>query len=192
MKYISMLTAILSMILCTPSYANDFSYNFVEAKFGKYDSEFDPGEKIDTDRLSLSGSYEVSENSFLTLKYTSYEFDVPSDPKQEILGVGIGAHLEVEHTFDIYGEFSLINVETKTSFESNDDNGFGANIGLRKMPTDQLEVNLDIGHLDAFDDTLTTLTLGGRSYLSDVLSIGVSYFKAEDTDGFDFSLRATF
>jgi hypothetical protein len=128
----------------------------------------------------LTGHYrDVSEDVVIFAQ--SVEVDVSQ------LSLGAGYRLSVSDSTDVYGQVTYENLEAGASAQgesaSEDDNGFGAEIGLRSMVTESLELGAKVGYLDVADDSDTTFGASAYYYVTNSVAVGATY---ETWDGVDF------
>ena len=143
----------------------------------------------------------VGESFQLTGRYREVSEDVQifgdtltGDVSQ--LSLGMGFHSAITDTTDFYGQLTYEHLELSGSFQGNsgsaDDNGLGANIGIRSMLTDNIELAGNIGYLDVADESETSFGVSAYYYPIANTAVGVNY---EVWDGIDFisaNLRIAF
>lgn len=182
-----MALAFMMAFLSSNSYSYDFSYNFVQFSLGSSETDVENVD-IDGDSFGLSGSFEVSENAYFVVGYTSSDFDFDID--QEIIGAGVGFHTDSGEKTDLIGEIVVVNAEIEQpQLGSDDDSGLGLMFGVRHSLNNNIEVNANISYVDLFDDDSTGFGLGGRFYANESFSLGLGYSTSDDTDGFSISFR---
>lgn len=182
--------ALLSSVVALSVHAQaaDFSYNFVEAGFGTFDTDVNGGE-IESEALGFSGSFELDNNLFVRVGYSTEDVD-DYDVEGTLLGFGIGGFTPISEKTNAYAQFSFLRAEVEAAgFGSDDDTGYGFDVGIRHMLNEKIEVNAAVGVTSLFDETDTGFGFGGRLHLNDRASFGVNYSKADDTTGMTFSLR---
>ncbi len=153
--------------------------------------------EIDDDDFSPSGfnasfSKTLGEGFYLTGRYRDVSEDVNVfglDVEVELsqLSLGGGYRFNVTESTDVFAQVTYENLEVGASAqgnsESEDDNGFGATIGVRAMVTNALELGAHIGYLDIAEESETALGVSAYYYFTDNIAVGATY---EAWDGVDF------
>ena len=176
----------------TPSYAYDFSYNYVQ---GSYASSTDDslGVDIDSTTIGLSGSFEVSENVAITAGYAGTDYDdIDADATQLLIGATL--HTSVGQMTDVLLDLALIKVDVDLPppFADEDDSGFGVGVGVRHAVNDKVELDAAFTHIDIFDETTNQIGFGARFYFTSSASFGLSYATGDDVDTFAGDIRVQF
>ena len=76
--------------------------------------------------------------------------------------------------------------------DSNDENGFGAAVGVRSMVVEQLEVSAQIGYIDIDDDSETAFGASAYYYVTDDVALGATYELWDGVDFMGLNLRYAF
>lgn len=180
MKYRVLLAALLAAPLA--AFAEGLSYNYVQLDWmASGDAEAEgPGFNTDgdADGLSLGGVFSFSDMLFVTASYADVDVDLDSGGSVDgqALSVGIGAHSnQFTGNIDLFGVLSYNDVE----LGSNDDSGFGIEIGARTMFTDQIEGFISFHTSDLGDGETEGFSLGGLYALNPMWSIGLEYQSGE-------------
>lgn len=178
----------------SPALADDHMGNGPKwdlVEIGYVEADFD---EDDTSPSGISGSFSkaVGKGFYLTGRYRDVSEDVSiagGNVEVELsqLSLGGGYSVHVTDTTDVYGQVTYENLELGASgaggSASEDENGFGAEIGVRSMLTDQFELGAKIGYLDVEDLSETTLGASAYYYVTDSVAVGATY---ETWDGIDF------
>jgi long-subunit fatty acid transport protein len=148
----------------SPAFAGSPSYNFID--IGYLEAEFDDdltGFSVDGDGYGISGSFEVGENWFVGVGYSSIGFDFGVDLDQ--VSVGGGYHFGMSDRTDFFATLSYLWAEASVSnFDSVDEDGYGVAVGIRSMLTDNFELNGSIGYADLGDGADGTSFNAGALY----------------------------
>jgi hypothetical protein len=187
MKYFKLVYLVTALIASASAYGADLSYNFIQLDIGNSETDVE-GFEIDGDSFGVWGSFEISDDLYVVGGYSSSDFDF--DLEQTALGVGLGVHKSTGVSTSVHGEVLLVRAEVELGgFGSEDDNGYGFNVGVRHLIGEKIELDASFRYLDIFDDTETGISIGGRGYMTETTSLGLFYSSADDTDGFNMSLR---
>ena len=182
-------TAVLLPTVATAQQAaqsQPFNYSYVE--IGYDESDFDVGPfDIDGDGLTLSGSFELTDDWHL---YASYgTFDLDNNIDIDTLSLGAGYRHALKDNVDLYGRVLYITSEADPG--SADEDGLGLQLRIRAMVADDLEVEGGIQHTDVGDSD-TSLQAGVRYHFTNQFSAGLGLTFAGDTDGLGINARFSF
>ena len=162
---------ILLLVAATPAMA-DISYNYVDFSYQRINIDatvFD----VDGDGFGIGGSFEIAEDWFVQAGYDQADFDSGIDLDQT--SIGIGYKWPTSNTRDVFATLNYIRAERSTSgFGAVDDDGLGLSVGIRAMPTDNVEVNAALGYVDLDDagDNIT-VSVGGLYSFNDAFALGL-------------------
>jgi len=182
---------IISLLaLAAPAMADGLSYNYLEGSYQRAD--FDSSSGIDGYRFGIGGSVELGDNAHFFAGYGSTDFDFGIDLNE--LAVGVGFHTDLTPTLDFVANLAYLRLDVDVSGSSlGDEDGFGAEIGLRSMLSDRLELAgfvqyADMG--DAGDDT----SLRGEAWYSftESFALGLNVGTAEDVLRYGIGARFYF
>lgn len=181
-------------VLAAPALAGDLSYNFVEVGYQKVDLDEDPlpGVSVDGDGYGIGGAFEVGESWFITAGYSKVEFDFNIDLDQ--LGLGVGYHVDVSPNADFFATLSYVRAEASVSgFESVDEDGFGATIGIRGMVGEKVELSGSIGYVDLGDGgDGTSFGVAALYNVTDAIALGLNIETDDDVTGYGIGARFYF
>ena len=182
------------LALAAPAMAADISYNFVEAGYQEIDidSGLVGGLDIDGDGYGVGGSFELNENWFIAASYSSADFDFGVDLDQLMLGAGY--HVPISDNADFYGMFSYVSAEASVSgFDSVDEDGYAATIGLRGMIGERFELNGSLAYIDFGNGGDSTAFGAGALYnFTDMLAAGFSIDIDDDVTAYGIGVRVYF
>lgn len=187
----------------TSAFADDHSQNGPKwdlIEVGYVEADIDD---FDSSPSGFSGAFSKSlgKGFYLTGRYRDVSEDIVAfgqsvelDVSQLSLGAGYSLH--VTDTTDVYGQITYENLELGASgaggSDSEDENGFGAEIGVRSMLTEKFELGAKIGYLDVADESETTFGASAYYYVTDSLAVGATYEMWEDVDFMGLNLRYAF
>lgn len=148
----------------SPALASDLSYNFIEIGYLEAELDVDlAGFSVDGDGYGVGGSFEVGENWFVGVSYSTIGFDFGVDLDQ--ISVGGGYHFGMSERTDFFATLSYLSAEISASgFDSVDEDGYGVSVGIRSMLTDNFELNGSIGYSDLGDGADGTAFNAGALY----------------------------
>ena len=182
------------LLLAVPTFAADISYNFIEAEYQEIDidSGFLGGFDIDGDGYGIGGSFELNENWFIGASYSKADFDFGVDLDQLMLGAGY--HVPISDNADFYGMFSFVSAEASVDgFDSIDEDGYAATIGLRGMIGERFELNGSLAYVDLGNGGDSTAFGAGALYnFSDAFAAGFSVGIDDDVTTYGIGFRVYF
>jgi len=164
-------------------------YTYIEGSYVNIDIDgIDDG-----DGFGIGGSAEVGENIFIFANYATVGFSFGVD--FDTIEAGIGYKSAISDTTDVNVSIAYVNAEVDAGvFGSFDDDGYGLDVSLRSMVSNEFELNGGIAYVDfggsggddtsfhvggvySFNDSfavtgdisigedITTFLIGGRFYL---------------------------
>jgi hypothetical protein len=182
------------LLLAVPTFAADISYNFIEAEYQEIDidSGFLGGFDIDGDGYGIGGSFELNENWFIGASYSKADFDFGVDLDQLMLGAGY--HVPISDNADFYGMFSFVSAEASIDgFDSIDEDGYAATIGLRGMIGERFELNGSLAYVDFGNGGDSTAFGAGALYnFGDAFAAGFSVGIDDDVTTYGIGFRVYF
>lgn len=165
-----------------------FSYNYVELSYDEMDFDLG-GPDIDGDGLTLSGSFELTEDWHAFASYGSADLDFGID--LDTWAIGAGYVFPLREGIDIYGRVLYVDMSLDQGPGGADEDGLGLQARIRYRVTDVFEVEGGVQHLDVFDSD-TSLQAFARYHFTDNLSAALGLTFAGDTDGIGISARWQF
>ena len=161
-KQILLVTALVFFI--SPALADGPSYNFIDIGYQEAELDGDlAGFSVDGDGYGIRGSFEVGENWFVAVGYSSLGFDFGVDLDQ--IAVGGGYYFGMSERTDFFASLSYLSAEVSAGgFGSVDEDGYGVSVGIRSMLTDNFELNGSIGYSDLGDGADGTAFNAGALY----------------------------
>tara|TARA_A200000113_G_scaffold39080_1_gene31861 strand:+ start:595 stop:1212 length:618 start_codon:yes stop_codon:yes gene_type:complete len=161
---------------------------------------------LDADDSSPSGFgaavlKSLGDNFYLTGRYRDVSEEekisnIRVDIELSQLSAGIGYKYAITNTTDIFAQVTFENLEATASAQgqsdSNDENGFGAAVGVRSMVVEQLEVSAQIGYIDIDDDSETAFGASAYYYVTDDVALGATYELWDGVDFMGLNLRYAF
>lgn len=179
------------LALATPVLAETPSYNYVDLTWQSADLDDDFFD-VDGDGFGVSGSFEVAENWHVVGGYSSLGFDFGVD--FNVLQLGGGWHNDISPNASFYADAVWINAEVEASgFGSEDESGFGINIGMRGNIGDRFELEGGIGYADLGDGADGT-SIGGRGWykFNNQFAVGLGFEFDEDINSYGIGGRFYF
>ena len=168
-----------------------FNYTYVELGYDEAEYAVGSVEGLDGDGLTLSGSFEITEDWHAYASYNTSDLDVGLDVDTWIIGAGY--RYPLRDNIDIYGRVLYLNTEADVSgvAASRDDDGLGVLARLRMRVSNEFEVEGGILYTDIVD-TDTSLQASARYYFTDEFSAGLGITFAGDADGIGINARFSF
>lgn len=148
--------------------ADDFNYNYIDAGYARGKVRGDTG-----GGLAVGGSFAVADNWHLFAGYQGLGFDSNVDLKS--LQFGAGINTPISPAIDVFARVAFIVAEAGTTGLSVNDNGFGAEVGLRAHASDAVELNAAVTFSDVGDGgTDTALGAGFLFNINTQFAVGLS------------------
>ena len=171
--------------------AEGFDYNYLSLSYEQIDID-DGTFNADGDGFGISGSFEISDSFFLFAGYSMGELESVLDVDQ--LSAGVGWHTPVGDRLDFVAGLSYERIELSASgLGSADEDGYGAEIGLRYQATDAVELNGGINYVDYGNDGDDTgFGVGALIGVTDNIDVGLHGNWADDTSVYGISGRFYF
>jgi hypothetical protein len=158
--------ATLAALAAQPA-AAEFSYNLVEGSYISGD-EFSG--------FGVAGSMEFTSEFFGLASFDLLDQDNSSNDGN-LISLGAGYNRAINDALDIVATASLKRADSDVG---GSDTGFGIGVGLRGRLIDQLELHGGLEYADIYDDSDTTLQVGGRWYFTPNFAAGLDL---QDNDG---------
>lgn len=199
------LFAALAMAISSTAFADGhempFSYDHVDAKYSMFSAD---ESELDAAGFTLSGSYSVTPEVFVTAAYESMETDdkILDIDELKVDGVilGLGYHMPVDlHTDMIHGADAVFEIKqgmytAELADAEEDFDVTSISAGLRAHVAEMVEVRGDVVYETGdMDYSETMLSLEGRYHVTpDVSVAAMAELFAEDGETFGLSARYSF
>lgn len=171
-----------------PTPLPELSYNYAELSYDESDFDLDAAD-VDGDGLTLSGSFELTEDWHVYASYATSDLDGSIDINSWALGAGY--RYPLQDNVDIYGRVLYINSDVDSTGQFEDDDGLGLQARIRMRVSEVFEVEGGIQHLDVGDSD-TALQASARYHFTRNFSAGIGLTFAGDTDSLGINARYTF
>ena len=170
--------AIASLALAPAAVLADSpEYTYIEGAYVNIDIDgIDDG-----DGFGIGGSAEVGENIFIFANYATVGFSFGID--FDTIEAGIGYKSAISDTTDVNVSIAYVNAEVDAGvFGSFDDDGYGLDVSLRSMVSNEFELNGGIAYVDfggsGGDDT--SFHVGGVYSFNDSFAVTDDISVGED------------
>ena len=171
--------ALIVALMISPAFAGDLNYNYIQGGFQTLDLDDDSG-LVDDDGsgFAIRGSVEIAPSWYLFGSYGSADLDSAflDDIDFDELTIGGGYYASLSQRADVFAELAYVSVEVDAAgLGSEDDNGFGARVGVRGMVSDRVELLGAVRHVD-LDAAGDGTSLEGEAWyaFTEQFSLGVS------------------
>ena len=165
----------------------EFSYTYVELAYDEADFDLGPGE-VDGDGLTLSGSFEITEEWHAFASYGTYDLDFGLDVDTWMLGAGYVFPLR--DGIDLYGRVLYVDSDLDGPSNRNED-GLGVQLRIRARMSDVFELEGGIQHVDVFDSN-TSLQGFARYHFTQEFSAALGITLGGNSDAIGISARYSF
>lgn len=167
-----------------------FEYTYVEIGYDETEFEVGGGGDIDGDGLSVSGSFELTNEWHFFASYGQADLDLGRD--LDTLTVGAGYVYPLKSNIDLYGRVLYIDREVDGLGPLGaDDDGLGLQFRIRGRVSEELELEGGIQYVDVADSD-TSFQAGARYYFSESFSAGIGLTFGGDADGLGINARFEF
>ena len=169
---------------------SSFNYTYVELAYDETDFDVGPGDDIDGDGLTLSGSFRLTDEWHLFAAYGQSDLDFGID--EDSYAIGAGYTFPLREDVDLYGRVLYIDQEIDLPGPANaDEDGLGLQFRIRGRVSDKVEVEGGLQYLDVGDSD-TSLQASARYYFTKAFSAGVGVTFGGDADGIGINARFSF
>ena len=167
-----------------------FEYTYVEIGYDETEFEVGGGGDIDGDGLTVSGSFELTNEWHFFASYGQADLDLGRD--LDTLTVGAGYVYPLKSNIDLYGRVLYIDREVDGLGPLGaDDDGLGLQFRIRGRVSEELELEGGIQYVDVADSD-TSFQAGARYYFSESFSAGIGLTFGGDADGLGINARFEF
>jgi hypothetical protein len=168
-----------------------FTYTYVEVAYDETDFDLGSVGDIDGDGITVSGSFELTEDWHVYASYNTSDLDFGID--LDSWAIGAGYRYPLRNDTDLYGRVLYITTEADVPgiAADFDEDGLGLQARIRHRVSDEFEVEGGILYVDVAD-TDTALQASARYYFTNEFSAGIGITFAGDTDGIGISARYSF
>lgn len=180
MKNLQLAALLIAIFSVTAVQGEDLDYSFIDV--GWVSTEFDAGSfDVDGDSFEIDGSIALADRVHAIASFSFGNFDFGVDVNSQSVGVGYNTPLTDSIDFVASGE--IIRVDIQALSASDDDTGFGINLGIRGLASKQFEYSGFLNYVDVNDSDFG-VTFNGIYYLAPQWGIGAGVSLADDTTAF--------
>lgn len=168
-------STLCALALCSTTAFAALPYSYLDIDFVSVDS----GGGSETG-LSLDGSLALGEMLYGVASISDI------DPTTT-MSIGFGLHGELSRNLHIFGELQFLSIDAGPV----DDTGYVLSGGLRGAPTPDLELFGRVDHIDIFNGTDDSLTVGGVYYFNSV-GLQAAFTSNDNADAVSLGVRFSF
>ena len=178
--------AILAATAVAPltAISSDLGYTYAELRY--LGVQRDQG--ADADGGTAIGWYRLNESVFAIGQLTMTEAD--NGAEANTIAAGAGYILSINDQWDAVAIGTLRRTEIDAASDVEED-GYGAQIGLRGMPIPKFEARAFVNYVDVIEDD-TSLFVSGDYWLSPQFAAGIAAEVGGDADTFSIGVRYSF
>ena len=173
-------------LVATPQTAisSDLGYTYAELRY----LGVQPDQGSDADGGTAIGWYRLNESVFAIGQVIMTEAD--NGAKAHTFAAGAGYIMSLNDQWDAVAIGTLRRTEIDAARDIEED-GYGAQIGLRGMPIPKFETRAFVNYVDVIDDD-TSLFVSGDYWLSPQLAAGIAAEVGGDADIYSIGVRYSF
>jgi hypothetical protein len=170
------------------------NWNYIQGSYASADViGFEPS------GFAVNGSHLIGDNFFLMGDYNLLSEDVSGfdlDVDYAQLSLGLGYRYAVNSSSDVYVAVSYEDVTFELSGNDSklksSENGYGVQVGVRSMVTDNIELSGSLGMVSIDSESDTAYDLGANYFFNESFSAGVGYSSWDDIDITSLNVRYSF
>lgn len=169
-RYSLLIIVVVAMTSTTIEHANADALSYTYAQLRYADVEVDDID-LDGNGFVVSGSYRINDTLFAFGGYRDIDFDLGRDASA--LQVGGGYIYPVSERAHAVGKVFVARTEASRPGFSDNDTGYGLEVGMRGLVTPKLEARGFVSYSD-IGGSDTSVTLGGDYYFTPQISAGLT------------------
>ena len=188
---------VLALLPASNTMSQDISFDYVQVTY-TFDT-VDLGASADEIEgngigLSLSLSFTPAlALTFAVLDITFETFQGLNVDTAKATTLGVTAHIPTASGSELFANLSALKADIaatdNTGSTSDSDIGYDANIGLRHLVNDKLELELGFSNVYVFDRGDNSFNADARLYIRKRLTLGIGYITGDSVDSFSLNLR---
>jgi len=160
-------------------------YTYAEIGYDNFDGDLSSG-----DGAGVNVSFGATDHIFLKFGYSRLFVDFssipPADADADRFQIGGGAHFGITDTIDVLGALSYVDVEYSNGVPAYGDDGNLAEVGVRAMISNALELNATVSNLHLDGDNNTGYGVGAVFDITKTFALSGSYNHLQDDDVNEF------
>jgi hypothetical protein len=179
--------AALGAAAITPAtgFGSDLGYTYAELRYLSVDG----GDAPDADGGTAIGWFRLHENFFLIGQVVRTRNDNDVDATTGALGGG--AILPVSDSWDVVAIATARRTKLEADVIDVEEDGYGAQLGLRGMPVPKLEARIFANYVDVVDED-TSVFVSADYWSSPTFAAGVAAEVGGDVDTYSIGIRYSF
>ena len=180
------------MLSSATALADGPSYSYIQAGYQEVDIDAGGGIEADGDGFSVGGSVAIGDSWYVFAGYSNADLESVID--LTVFTIGGGWHTAMAPNTDFYAQLGFADGEIDVSgFGSADDSGYAAEVGIRSMLNENLELYGNIGQVD-FDDLGDGTSFGAGLWytVSGNLALGLAAEFDDDVTAYGVGIRLFF
>ena len=155
-----------------------FSYNYTEARYLNVSLD-DDGVDLDGTGFEIEGSIGLGQHFQAFAGYEDIGFDHDVDISEWV--VGFGAHRSILPGLDLVANLGYVSEDVETSHGDHSDDGYLANVGIRKKVGEQGEFLAKVEQLKLDEvGSTTSIELAGEMHVTSRLALGLGVDISDD------------
>ena len=188
---------VLALLPASNTMSQDISFDYVQVTY-TFDT-VDLGASADEIEgngigLSLSLSFTPAlALTFAVLDITFETFQGLNVDTAKATTLGVTAHIPTASGSELFANLSALKADIaatdNTGSTSDSDFGYDANIGLRHLVNDKLELELGFSNVYVFDRGDNSFNADARLYIRKRLTLGIGYITGDSVDSLSLNLR---
>ncbi len=189
--------AVVILLSASNAISQDISFDYVQATYTFATVDLGAStDEIEGNGIGLSLSLGFTPVFALTLAVLDTTFETYQGidvDAAKATTLGVTAHTSTASGSELFANFSGLKAEVAATDDigttNDNDYGYAASIGVRKLVTDTLELEMGISNVYVFDNADTSFKADARYYIRKKVSLGMGYITGDSVDSFSLNLR---
>ena len=188
---------VLALLPASNAMSQDISFDYVQVTYTFATVDLGASaDEIEGNGIGLSLSLSFTPAlalTFAVLDITFETFQGLNVDTAKATTLGVTAHIPTASGSELFANLSALKADIaatdNTGSTSDSDFGYDANIGLRHLVNDKLELELGFSNVYVFDRGDNSFNADARLYIRKRLTLGIGYITGDSVDSFSLNLR---
>ena len=188
---------VLALLPASNAMSQDISFDYVQVTYTFATVDLGASaDEIEGNGIGLSLSLSFTPAlalTFAVLDITFETFQGLNVDTAKATTLGVTAHIPTASGSELFANLSALKADIaatdNTGSTSDSDFGYDANIGLRHLVNDKLELELGFSNVYVFDRGDNSFNADARLYIRKRLTLGIGYITGDSVDSLSLNLR---